>query len=245
MKFTVRSCRTQKSFSPFEYISVLIHIPLTRLLPHTDAASSESYQGSRLKQLKQMHCLVQSFLFWLGMRLGQFRERLKSGAVSAEHNCVSICCSNCLILWRECSGLKCSFNQEKASFRIKSLLQERSGRDVCKNIVSAITVRSLQYSVSSYCLCKPHIRPRLTSVFSAFVSVKEEFYRKRWTISSCVCADQSTWCFPNRKLDKIKDWKWNFTHSFLYWCSHELSLSTQIMNRLTQSQKSPLSCVML
>lgn len=115
MKFSVRSCRTQKSFSPFEYISVLIHIPLTRLLPHTDAASSESYQGSRLKQLKQMHCLVQSFLFWLGMRLGQFRERLKSGA---EHNCVSICCSNCLILWRERSGLKCSFNQEKALFRI-------------------------------------------------------------------------------------------------------------------------------
>lgn len=137
MKFSVRSCRTQKSFSPF---------PLTRLLPHTDAASSESYQGSRLKQLKQMHCLVQSFLFWLGMRLGQFRERLKSGA---EHNCVSICCSNCLILWRECSGLKCLFNQEKASFRIKSLLQERSGRDVCKNIVSAITVRSPRYSVSS------------------------------------------------------------------------------------------------
>ena len=82
MKFSFSSCRTQKSFSPFEYISVLIHVPLTRLLLHTDAASSESYQGSRLKQLKQMHFLIQSFLFCLGMRLGQFRKRLKSGAVN-------------------------------------------------------------------------------------------------------------------------------------------------------------------
>ena len=49
-----------------------------------------------------VHCLYQNhyldqapsrLLLWLGMLLGQFREHLKSRAISTKHNCISICCS--------------------------------------------------------------------------------------------------------------------------------------------------------
>lgn len=85
---------------PFEYDSLLIHIPPTQTLPHTAAPASSFLlqtpfraQGWKLK-VHSLSCLelVVVTLHAASILSGQYREHVRAETAAPNITCVSMCC---------------------------------------------------------------------------------------------------------------------------------------------------------